>query len=122
MYDPQTMTAQEVYDASAHHLLEQGERSMSKSSCAYRGPKGLKCAAGIFITDEQIEANDINEDMSWRGTLDYIPELRSEHDDLIMHLQGIHDNQDVTEWMTYLDILAHDNDLTPISETLGAES
>ena len=47
-------TLQEVFDIVSKHLLKQNERSgFSDDSCSYRGPNGLKCAAGILIPDEE---------------------------------------------------------------------
>jgi hypothetical protein len=48
------MTNQELFDKMATHLLTQGEKSVdeSRNKCLYRGPNGLKCAAGVLISDE----------------------------------------------------------------------
>jgi len=48
-----TMTDREVFDRVKSHLLTQGARSVSETgSCRYRGDGGLKCAAGVLISDE----------------------------------------------------------------------
>lgn len=46
------MTAQEIFDKVATHLLRQGKKSEGPGKgCLYRGPNGLKCAAGFLIDD-----------------------------------------------------------------------
>ena len=48
------MTEQEVFNKVWDHIITQGKPSLSgEGKCRYRGPNGLKCAAGIFLTDEQ---------------------------------------------------------------------
>jgi hypothetical protein len=53
-----TMTAQEFYDKTCKHLVEQGRRAADvEGNCLYRMPQStgspLKCAAGIHIPDEE---------------------------------------------------------------------
>ncbi len=57
------MNRQEIFDRVATHLLTQGGKSWlvryssGGGECAYRGEKGLKCAAGILIPDELYTAD-----------------------------------------------------------------
>ena len=87
-YDLTEMTAQEVFEASMNHLIEQGERSYcgSVDECAYNGPNGLMCAAAIFICKykRRFEGED------WVGvTIDGgAPE---DHKELITKIQEFHD-------------------------------
>lgn len=55
------MTNQQIFDKVREHLLTQNARSNARSIegvpagitiCMYRGPNGLKCAAGALIADE----------------------------------------------------------------------
>ena len=47
------MTRQEVFDKVYTHFVTEGNPpSMDGQECLYRGPNGLKCAAGLFIPDE----------------------------------------------------------------------
>ena len=49
-------TAQQVFDQVVAHMIKQGERSIQNGSmCLYRGPNGLKCAAGCLIADDEYE-------------------------------------------------------------------
>ena len=90
-------TKEQVFDQVAKHLLQQQKQSISKdgSTCSYRGAEGLKCAAGSLIGDE--EYDKVMEGMSWVGLASegLVP---SKHVNLIIHLQGLHDNSNVEDW------------------------
>lgn len=52
------MTAQEVFDKVATHLLKQGVCSADDDNdreCLYRGPNGTMCAAGALIPDDKYD-------------------------------------------------------------------
>lgn len=52
------MTKNEIFNKVATHLLKQNKRSENEvggSTCLYRGPYGLKCAAGVLIPDDVYE-------------------------------------------------------------------
>lgn len=97
-------TAQQVYDAVAKALLKQGKPSVDEQNhCQYRGPNGLKCAAGHLIPDRLYNPTIENKQISvlllskadrkdW-----FSPELSAwfgeeKHADLIYALQQAHDN------------------------------
>lgn len=92
-YDLNTMTAQEVFDACAKHLIEQGKKSEDgRGMCRYRGPNDLKCAAGIFISDEAYEANRGKlEERGWHGVSQTIG-LGYAHCELVQYMQRVHDD------------------------------
>lgn len=106
------LTAQQVFDRVARHLLTQGEKAtaFSRLACMYRTDTGLKCAAGCLIPDA--EYYDNLEYKSWG-------ELRAEgivspaHSLLILSLQRIHDNNGPSLWLEKLQDLASKNDLSP---------
>jgi hypothetical protein len=86
------MTAQEMFDTVARHLLKQNERSINDSRrCMYRGPRGLKCAVGVLIPDE-------NYSKDFEGMLVSTPSIRNAAGipddllDLAHTLQSVHDN------------------------------
>jgi len=86
------MTEQEVFNKVWDHIIAQGEPSVNKDGhCLYRGPNGLKCAAGIFLTDEQ--AADSDEHAATWAHLDDMgyPELEGLPNHLIKNLQICHD-------------------------------
>jgi hypothetical protein len=88
-------TAQEVYDQVKTHLLTQNQMSLKGDRCMYRGPNGLKCAAGILIGDD--EYSDAMEGVSWPGLIGmlHIPDT---HELLIRELQMVHDWEEVEDW------------------------
>lgn len=102
-------TAQEVFDQAANHLLTQNEKSMHGPGCEYKNLKGLKCAAGCFISDK--EYNYGVENNSWEELVadKLVPE---EHSKLIQGLQYIHDDYLVEEWEEELKSLASRYKLT----------
>lgn len=94
------LTPQEVFDKVGVHLLQQGKRCVNghRGDCLYRGPKGMSCAAGVLISDDEY-----HEGLEHRGWLDLITagEATTAHVQLIMALQTIHDNEhrNVSRWI-----------------------
>jgi hypothetical protein len=107
----ESLTAQQVFDISAKHLLKQNEKSRKfgsmYGSCLYRGPDNRQCAAGPFLKDEC--ASDC-EQRSWRGlVLD--GRVPDSHQELIRILQDVHDAYPVESWETNLRQVAAGYDL-----------
>ena len=107
-------TAQQVFDQVSSHLLAQGKRSADESkyqplvngqadACMYRGPQGLKCAAGCLIGE-----GEYNYNMECRGwdTLVRHGVVPPAHQELIVQLQSIHDSCRPSKWSEALDRLA----------------
>lgn len=92
-------TEQEVFDQVVRHMLTQGERSENDIGCVYRGPNGLKCAAGCLISDEEYNSDMDNnpEGTSWQD-LSARDEVPSKHLALISVLQRIHDGIGTQDW------------------------
>lgn len=92
------MSAQEIFDISAGHLLGQMRKSQDEEgTCRYRGPEGLMCAAGPFLDGNKISPGKLVEGMSWLSllSLGHVPE---EHADLVSRLQAIHDGHMPRLW------------------------
>ena len=104
-------TAQEIFDQVAIHLLKQNQRSCREIDgvCVYRNSYGLKCAAGCLIGDD--EYTPAFEDNTWGG-LEDMNLVPSNHNDLIVQLQRIHDNCDPRIWNVRLAELAFQYGLT----------
>jgi len=112
------LTAQQVFDMSASHLLKQMEKSSFNdrphSLCAYRGRNGLKCAAGVFLTDEGApECDDYDncgEGSGWSELVSagLVPDTNWI---LIQELQKLHDECDPRYWRDRLIDLAAANSL-----------
>lgn len=94
-YNLDEMTEQEVFEASATHLLEQSERSFSDDGdCAYKGEEGECCAAGIFVQNYSPEM----EGVSWADAVrDY--NQSNSHFDLVKTLQLVHDRVEPAGWL-----------------------
>ena len=95
-------TSQEVFDFIAHHLLTQNEKSIRGYGCKYRSQRNLKCAAGCLISGKSYHRGF--EHHTW----DYVSKVlgMTNHEDLVMDLQRIHDNYSPREWVYELNFLA----------------
>lgn len=106
----ETTTNQEIFDHVATHLITQGQQSKAEgsSSCLYRAPLGLMCAAGCVIPDSVYDSNlERCSVMRLMGRVNYPNESDSHsplspyqrqyllrltpHQDLLSALQQIHD-------------------------------
>lgn len=56
-------TEQQVFDQVAGHLLTQKE-VLPSPACFYRGPNGLKCAAGCLIANDEYMPEEFN--LEWK--------------------------------------------------------
>lgn len=103
----ESLTAQEVFDISAGHLLKQMKRSESGEGCMYRGPDGRMCAAGPFLKDENVAKC---EGRSWFGLMKdkRVPDTNLK---LIGELQMVHDASFPGNWPHKLEALAIRHDL-----------
>lgn len=100
-----TATEQEIFNQVATHLLTQMEVSQDKNSmsCLYRGPNGLKCAAGCLIADDEYLPEMEGE--AW-ASMSYDGIVPEEHKSLIDNLQIIHDCERIGRWLWALTSLA----------------
>ena len=102
-------TKQEVFDYVAHHLLTQNEKSLSKKygsvqiGCVYRNQYNLACAAGCLIAGVEYKA--YMEGISW-GKLVEVKIVPSNHKELIMDLQRVHDDCEIEDWREHLSKVA----------------
>jgi hypothetical protein len=105
------MTPQEIFDTVAVHLMTQGKKSQGAGECLYRGPDGLKCAAGVLIPDEdytpKMEGKPVSELAYFRQGFDAVCV------DLIFTMQICHDHQEPEAWLKRLDETATSRDLSP---------
>ncbi|KVS50666.1 hypothetical protein WK39_27780 [Burkholderia cepacia] len=106
-----TMTAQDVFDHVARHLLTQLERcdeGMGRGSpCLYRGPRGLACAVGALIPQAcyvpEMENRDVSGLQKWCMAVPFEPYWRlacflDQHLPLLYALQKLHDSMSPTDW------------------------
>lgn len=98
----ESLTAQQVFDISAKHLLKQNAKSRKVGStsgvCLYRGPDNRQCAAGPFLKDEC--ASDCEQKAwGWLVSDGHVPTTNQR---LINTLQNVHDAYPVEAWETQL--------------------
>lgn len=105
------MTIQQVFTKVRDHLLEQNEPAIlfeRPFGCAYRTPRGLKCAAGCLILDEYYQS--LIEGSGVTAKLVEIILVKSGVPrmalDLVVGLQRIHDVTPPREWEKNLRSLA----------------
>lgn len=99
-----TDTDRQVFDKVRNHLLTQKQKSERGpgQSCGYRGKNGLQCAVGCLITDEaynpEIEGEPISQELAQRCLIDSGITFTSKTEAMLLHLQYIHDFEDVSKW------------------------
>lgn len=105
-------TLQDIFEQAATHLLTQNEKSDKDGKCFYRierAGKELKCAAGCFISDEEIikvESLGAN-NSAWFSVISQMELLiDSDKNLLIRELQMIHDIEIPSNWRKAISILA----------------
>ncbi|OZI20087.1 hypothetical protein CAL26_21265 [Bordetella genomosp. 9] len=99
-----TMTAQQVFDRVAVHLLKQGKpATLGAGTCVYRGPGGTACAVGVLIPESEYA------DCLEGGAVGYLigmchdrdrPELGHflrKHQGVLRDLQQVHDTTEPDE-------------------------
>lgn len=122
------LTAQEIYDRAAAHLLAQNRPAMNESGqCFYRTADGLRCAVGGLLNPEidttpfegmsplaaLVKEDDSIESPELRGALLASGINVDEHADFLSRLQRVHDAYVPSEWQMKLIELAHDYELKP---------
>lgn len=101
-------TEQQVFDQIAKHLLSQKQRSTNGEMCRYRGPDGLKCAAGCLMTDDEYDC-DRMEGAAWIDCTIF----PAAHVGIIQYLQDLHDTREPEDWPRFLRRAAIDYGLNP---------
>lgn len=89
---------QAIFDRAYKGLAKQGfvQSAWTGTGCRYRGPNGLKCAAGHCISDE-----DYHEDMEWKLISLVLDGLGIDDEKVrfIQDLQSAHDNSNFADTM-----------------------
>lgn len=112
------MTAQEVFDKVASHLLTQKAKSLrvdgaGDPACAYRGAGGMSCAVGCLIPDDVYTPKMEGLSSWWLVEIMGVkfPGLAI-HAELLGRLQYIHDITAPEGWYIALANLANHCDLS----------
>jgi hypothetical protein len=93
---------QQVFNQVKKHLLKQKQACRTDDTCLYKNGK-LKCAAGCLISDEEYKPEFENND--WTGLIDKF-KITPCHEDLIMSLQAVHDEEHPDDWKKCLEQVA----------------
>lgn len=99
------MTLQQIFNHVANHLLVQNKTSQQRRTgyCRYRGAGGTMCAVGCLIDDayytHDLEGRTaIHPDVLAAVRESIGSPLPKRADDLLMHLQHVHDVHSVADW------------------------
>lgn len=96
------MKASEIFDTVKKHLLCQKKRcSVAGGRCVLRNDDGLKCAIGALIPEEKYYKT--LEGYPTYVTIDMLG--LSDHEDILLALQSIHDNVLPENWAEALALL-----------------
>ena len=97
-----------VFEFVKQHLLTQGQKSSSSTSCYYRDPNGLSCAVGCLIEQQfynvGLEFHNGDDPVVIEAVKKSLPNWFV-NEDMLLALQSIHDGHDVDEWEWQLEIL-----------------
>lgn len=110
------MSAQDVFDRAAVHLIKQGRRASNEVACLYRGPENTCCAVGALIPEALYQAGFENGNVERliSGLEDgVLLKFLHKHRSLLNDLQSVHDNEDIPpqEWPICLAGVADDHGL-----------
>ncbi len=98
VFDLPNVSALEVAETIATHMLKQAARSTDRTLCVYKNPDGLMCAAGVLFDSERCTDLRLScEGMSW-GELVEFGLVPKKHAKLIRALQRLHDSVVPQHW------------------------
>ncbi len=102
-----SLTAQQIFDRVATHLLKQNQKSLSaKGTCAYRGVGGLMCAVGCLIPIDRYVPRMEGRTVHSIFCLDPGFTTDEEGRQLLLDLQILHDESPVRHWRDRLSQVA----------------
>ena len=101
-------TDEGVFEFVKQHLITQGEKSSSTTSCYYRDSEELSCAVGCLIEDQfynvGLEFHNGDDPVVIEAVQKSLPNWVI-NKDMLLYLQSIHDEHEVDEWEWQLEIL-----------------
>ena len=101
-------TDESVFEFVKQHLITQGEKSSSTTSCYYRDSSELSCAVGCLIEDQfynvGLEFHNGDDPVVIEAVQKSLPNWVI-NKDMLLYLQSIHDEHEVDEWEWQLEIL-----------------
>lgn len=117
----QPIEAQELFDYIVEAIVKQGRPSVGDNNrCLYRGPDGLKCAAGHVIPDSVYSETMENKGILTLSDFGRTPKSLVHHAELISRLQDAHDaaatGKFLNAFLTTVNRVAEDHDLKPYGQ------
>lgn len=132
MEDVRQLSAQEIFEKAATHLLKQGVKSTDDGRCRYRGPDNTMCAVGALIPDNAYDpdfegisvksldpTDDFHQSLECRGRMAKLKKAMHaggvdpvEHNNLLSALQGTHDCRSPHGWHRRLVEIGKDRNLS----------
>jgi hypothetical protein len=110
------LTAQQIFDQVARHLLTQGQRATDPISdgCRYRTFDGRSCAVGCLLTPEEAQAADEADTAGVQDLVAFhlLPARLLGHVELLHQLQQVHDIDEPCDWRAELRVVAEDHQLS----------
>ena len=101
-------TDEGVFEFVKQHLLTQGQKSATITSCFYRQNNGLSCAVGCLIEDEfynsGLEFHNGNDPIVLEAIKKSLPNWNI-NTDMLVALQEVHDDYEPEEWEHKLEYL-----------------
>lgn len=117
MTGPASITAQEVFDISARHIIAQGyQRSGHEGGCTYLNENGTKCAVGCLFEPGEYRPSMEGHDVDMLNKEHKLPDRLVPHIDLLDHLQTAHDNTLIDgplAWAEHMREIAEQHGLSP---------
>ena len=101
-------TDEGVFEFVKQHLLTQGQKSESITSCLYKQPNGMSCAIGCLIENEfyndNLEFKNGDDPVVINAIKQSLPNWVI-NKNILIELQELHDEIEVDEWEWQLEIL-----------------
>jgi len=92
------LTPAEIFYKVSDHLLTQLTRSNIGGQCRYRGSKGLKCAIGCLIENDEYDGSMEGDSVGFLFNTYTFRNFDNSHENMLGDLQTIHDKTSVKEW------------------------
>lgn len=101
-------TDEGVFEFVKQHLITQGQKSSSSTSCYYKNTLGLKCAIGCLIEDkfydDNLEFKNGDDPIVLNAVRKSVPNWKI-NKNMLLKLQELHDEFEPNEWKYSLNYL-----------------
>lgn len=97
------LSTKEVFLKVKEHLLLQNAKSASRGDCVYLNGKGLKCAVGCLMSDEDFNNLSLGDAKANIEYLVLVGKADGKHVKILRSLQKVHDKFKPARWERELD-------------------